>query len=231
MIGGSSGLPVPIDPHPLLTTTMRATLPLLCSVLLAALPASGDTTVYTDQADFLSALSAAYYEESFEGLEQYTFLDSPLSFSQNGLSYLASVGDGSGFYNVGRLNDVWLSTDFPGQSIVFNFSGGNINAVGGFLFLSDSDGSAVNGTITLTLSDGTTVAATDASEDTGFIGFISTAPLDSLTLTPPDEETWVTANDFIVSQAVPEPTAWTLALAGGLGGAGLLWRRLHRRLL
>lgn len=208
---------------------MKAALPILFSVLLAAVTARAATAVYTDQTAFLAALSPAYYQESFEGLEQYTALDSPLSFSQGGLSYLASVGDGSAFYNVGRLDDVWLSTDSIGQSIIFNFSSGNINAIGGFLFLSDSDGSATNGTITLTLNDGTVATNIDASEDTSFIGFISDAPLGSLTLTPPDEETWVTANDFIVGQAVPvpEPGTWIMVLAGGLGGTALLWRRRH----
>ncbi|HLK55431.1 MAG TPA: hypothetical protein VKU00_02645, partial [Chthonomonadaceae bacterium] len=114
-------------------------------LLLLGLTAASNaqTTVYTDQATFLANVQSGYYLETFDSQPINTQVPSPLSFSSNGFSYTASVPDltspsGPGnFFNVGTVSDVWLSTDLQGDPITFNFTSGNVTAVGGNFFNTD----------------------------------------------------------------------------------------------
>ena len=195
----------------------------------------GQTTradmVYTDQASFLANLQPGYYLETFDSLPQGMDIGPALSFSQSGFGYTASVfySNIDGFWNEGPDNDVWLSTDFEGDPIVFQSTSGFIEAVGGYFFPSDIDGNLAPGTITLTLDDGTSYSVTNPS-DTTFVGFIASAPISSLTVST--DSNWVTVNDFIVgASTVPEPSTLVLSVTGAALGlaVGLANRRARRR--
>jgi hypothetical protein len=73
-----------------------------------------------------------------------------------------------------------------------------------------------------------TVANTLANLQTQFLGFISTDPFNSITLTVPDDASWVVL-DFTTAQAlttaVPEPSTWAMMILGFMGIGFMAYRR------
>jgi hypothetical protein len=73
-----------------------------------------------------------------------------------------------------------------------------------------------------------TVANTLPDFQTQFIGFVSTDPFNSITLTVPDDASWV-VSDFTTAQAltsaVPEPSTWAMMLLGFAGIGFMAYRR------
>lgn len=198
----------------------RSLLLILMSLALTAMTTQA-TTIYTNQAAFLSATQPGYYLETFNSLPQFTQLPSPLSFSSNGFSYNATAPT-AGFFNVGPSGDTWLGTFHEFDPITFNFTSNNVTSVGGFFFLTDLPGNVIGGTLTVTLNNGKMFSITDASS-TSFIGFATGVPIQSLTVTPPSGGAtlvFATVNDFITGKAVPETGSSSLLL--GLGMVGLL---------
>ena len=93
-------------------------------------------------------------------------------------------------------------------------------------------------TATFTLGNGftTAVAANDYSPDTDtlstqFLGFLSTTPFSTITLSVPEDASWVVEDVTIATAStVPEPSTWAMMLAGfvGLGYAGYRGSRKKR---
>jgi hypothetical protein len=193
--------------------------------------------IYTDQAAFLAQVKPGYSLETFDVLPQFTVVSSPLAFSTLGFSYTASAESefpsSQEFFPAGPLGDVWLSTNSHSDDIIFEFTSGNVTAVGGFFFRTSASGEvAAAGTVTMTLDNGTvySLAAPSASS---FVGFTATSPILSLSVGVEPVggflEDFATANDLIVGVAVPEPS--TLALAGlslGCLFAGRMSSQLRR---
>jgi hypothetical protein len=73
-----------------------------------------------------------------------------------------------------------------------------------------------------------TVANTLPNFQTQFIGFVSTDPFNSITLTVPDDASWV-VSDFMTAQAltsaVPEPSTWAMMILGFAGVGFMAYRR------
>jgi hypothetical protein len=84
-------------------------------------------------------------------------------------------------------------------------------------------------TVTFTLSNlFTTDAAGPGNLGINFIGFISTLPFDTITLSVPTGPSWVVEDVFTASAAVPGQTPLPGALplfASGLGALGFFARR------
>ena len=199
-------LPTSALTHTLVVATAAA-----AACWLGGLSGARADTLYTNQASFLSALAPGSYLETFDSLPQNTLLASPLTFSQNGFSYTAATTQ-STFYNAGPAGDVWLSTNRANDPITFTITGGGPTAIGGYFFPSDISGSAIAGSITLTLTDGGSYTLNNSTAtSTSFVGFTTTAPITSFTLTVPDGTTWNTANNLIVG-VVPEPSTYALVL-------------------
>ena len=181
--------------------------------------AQGADAIYTDQTTFLASIQPGYYLETFDSLPK-DFVSSPQPFSLNGFAYTASAaGD---FFNVGPGNDVWLSTSNNTTGIVFVMTSNNVTAIGGYFFLTDLDGNITTGTVTATLDDGSTFSIV-APSATSFIGFTSSMPIQSLTVTP-DLVTFATVNDFIAGTTVPEPSSLLLLAVGAVISA-IAYRR------
>ncbi len=190
-------------------------------------------TVYTDQPSFLAQLQPGYYLETFQGIP-LGFLTSPMGFSSVPYSYTASAPNGLwGQYAPSSGSDVVLSINTAYDTLRFDFTSGNVTAVGGYFFPTDFNGNLTTGNTVLTLSDGTAVALVDGTP-ASFVGF-TTDPgqwITSLTVdavdTPGDPPIyrWPTVNDLYVGQsgAIPEPATGAL-LAGGV----LLLAALARR--
>jgi hypothetical protein len=205
-----------------------ALLAVVAGTLATAPNTFGQVTVYTSQAAFLAAINPGYYLESYNSFP-LAQVPSPINFSQGPFAYnatsTASGGAPSSFFMAGTTGDVWLSTNVNTDVVSYNFTSGNITAAGGFFFGSDINGAFALTDVTLTPSGGTPVTITGAQTNS-FLGFTSTVPFTTLTLTASQTPgtRWPTANDFIVGiAAVPEPTS--LALLGIPAVGGLIWRR------
>ena len=207
------------------------------ALFLAALcprPAVADLGIFTDQAAFLAATAPGYYKETFDSLATGNDGQTTLNFSQSGFSYTAAVSDPliDTFFPFtipgGNSSDVVLGNNYSGESYSFNFTSGNVTAVGGFFFNADPNGNVLTGDEFTINIDGLTqpLTVTTTGQDT-FIGFVSSTPFTKLTLTPLDYE-YVGTNDLIVgTSAVPEPSTMLVAAVGGL--AMLAYTRRRRR--
>jgi PEP-CTERM motif len=86
-------------------------------------------------------------------------------------------------------------------------------------------------TASFTLSNGfTTTVVNDFDPDTNilgtqFLGFLSTTPFTTITLSVPEDASWVVEDVTTgTASSVPEPSTWVMLLAGFLG-LGLVARR------
>lgn len=203
--------------------------PLAAAALLAVAGAShAAITVFTTQASFLAAVSAPGVD-TFNDLA-LTSVPSPITRSAGAYGYTGTVSTTS-FFNAGTTADVWLSTNTATDTITFSGFTGGVMAAGGNFFGSDINGAFAAGDITLTATDasGTVTQTLISATTTGFIGFVSTGALTSLTVTsvqPVSGFLWPTVNNLTLAAvtAVPEPQTYAMLLAG-LGFMGFMARR------
>jgi hypothetical protein len=196
---------------------------LVLVVVGVAQHATATTTEYIDQNSFLAGINQTKYLETFDSQPYGTVIASPLNFSGSGFSYSASAN--GGFYNIkdGTTSDVWLSTQGNTVPLTLTFSS-NVTAVGGSIFATDYYGTAGAGQFTFVLDDNTLVTRT--LDQNSFEGFISSLPINSLTIYPQSNASFVTINDLYVGTKLPEPSGLAVML---VAGAGLLSRRARRR--
>lgn len=189
--------------------------------------ASASIAIYTNQADFLAAISSPGVD-TFDDMPA-SLVNSPINRTAGAYGYTASAANH--FYPAGPASDRWLSTNTATDSLVFHDFTGGVFGFGGFFFGSSFGGDFGSG--------GVIVSATDASGTVGysvsdaqldsFVGFVSTTGLSSASVAavqPAVGHLWPTANDVILggAAAVPEPTSWAMMI-GGLGLAGAFIRR------
>lgn len=182
------------------------TRPLVVALLLcSAAMARADIVTYTDRAAFLAAVSNPGTDtfDDLVPLKAYTNLD-----RQAGAYSYSALGSAGVLYGAGTAADPWLSTNWADATITFsNFSAG-VNALGGQFFGTDLWGKYTpNTTVTLVANDGAIVQYTIADTTTdSFVGFVSSAPLLSVTLkNGSGEQFWPTANNLVLAMAAPVP--------------------------
>ena len=208
---------------------------LLSTFALLAFPAASQAAVstFTSKSDFLLAVQNPY-TETFDSLVVEP--SQPLFFTSGSYAYQASV-PGNEFFNVGQASpgDVWLSTELLGTTMVFTFTSGNIQALGGYFFTTNINGDPNFAGIGLRIN-GTDAYSLPQTDFDSFWGIVSDSLIDQLEVYPLDNTigTWATVNDLIVAgaagtvSAIPEPAS-TLALAGLLSCGFCLRRRAATR--
>ena len=193
---------------------------LIAAMLLAgAASAQAQITVYTDRDAYLSAVGA-YGVDDYDDLSMM-YYEEALTRNAGGFGYTVSAA--AGIYPGGEGSDIWLSINRPTDSIVFTDFSPGVTGFGGYFFASDINGSYVpNGSMVFTAMDGTSLSYTlNNATTSSFLGFVTTSPLTSVTLTS-NGDYWPTANDVIIAMPVPEPGAYAM-MALGLGLVA--WRR------
>ena len=181
--------------------------------------AQADIMVYTNRAAFLSQLQPGYFEDTMSDLTNGGFRAYSATRSGNGYSvtYTASSDDV-------RSVSAGMSTVFSDDNLIASLSA-NSYAVGGYFYLTDSDGNyqaftgfnisavAANG-----IDPNSSLSAVNSA--TNFFGWISTTPITSVTVNaggfPPGR--WTTVTDVIVGASVPEPGTLALMLLGSAIG-------------
>lgn len=192
----------------------------------------------TAESDFIAAIQAGYYLNDFTTLKRET-IPSPASFS----------GGSPGFsYDVSAVGDLWgapaTGTQPYGRAIVantadlnlvFTFTSGNVNAAGGYFFLTDVNDSLAAGKLTITATAGISgnwiINSPTATWPVRFFGIISDDPISSITLKTNTTGAYSSATHFYAgttTASAPEPSS--LALCGlGVAGLALLRRRSRNR--
>lgn len=162
-----------------------------------------DATVYYNLADFLAVIEPDYFFDDFSWCGWGTVNAESYQFGPvNGYSYTAWASNGV-FSIPGAM-----STNSYEDPLVLTFDGLPVTAVAGDFFGTDYDGNPVATVTTIELDDGTIV---QLDYPTTFVGFTSSVPITTLTITVFDE-LWPTYDNFYVGQLaiVPvEERSWT----------------------
>lgn len=208
---------------------MRLALCVLIALLALSCSAYA-TTIYTSEAAFLAAVAPGYYLESFS-----TFSDGdPLGGDPSPTDYHSPTVNGFS-WNTYAVDGLWslqngVSAAYPFEPLVITFTGGPVTAVGGIFAATDYAGDPIPAaSVLLALSDGTTKSV----DGTGFVGFTSTAPISSISITPVQyeaEASWAAFSHFYTGSttggaAVPEPSSILSMLTGLIGGGSIVLRR------
>ncbi len=182
------------------------------AALTAGTALAGGTTVYDNEADFLSNIEPGSYFEGFDGVP-IGAAGPILSFTDGTFSYdITATGAGSN----NLFNDPGLvSTDSALDALVITFTSGNVTAVGGRMFASDILFFPIGADMTATLSDGTVVNFSSPGDD--FRGFTSDMTITSLTIDASDAaaNAWATLDNLRVG-VIPAPGTMALLGFGGL---------------
>ncbi|WP_370663363.1 PEP-CTERM sorting domain-containing protein [Massilia rhizosphaerae] len=182
----------------------------LAALLCAAAGAQAAITVYTSESAFLAAVSAPG-TDTFDDLTVAPYGD---TVYRTAGAYNYQAYSATGIWGAGGPTDFWLSNNTRYNPIVFSQFSSGVSAFGGNFFASDIAGQFVpDGTMVLTAIDGGTLTYDLTGATTGsFVGFVSTAPLSSVTLGTDGGEYWPTANNVVL--AVPEPATYGMMLVG-----------------
>ena len=218
------------DPLMMDSALVRTSILVILSAAAFQASVSAATTIYTDPASFFAVVTSLG-TETFESLpDPVTPVTTPYSFNVGGISVSATASLG-GVLSVGSLADKWLSTASPTPAMTFNFSGDSVYAVGGFFFGNGFDGLSMAGDMMVATNDLTSYRVVNATT-TSFVGFISSDPITSLSVTaeqPVGSSLFPTLNDMVFGapSAVPEPG--TAMVHGLVGAAGLAMAMRRKR--
>ena len=163
-------------------------------VVLALAPSSAPAGIFfTNEAAFVAAIQPNYYLESFDG---WTY-GSPLGgtnitdISTNRYTAVGSQGFGwtaSATHILFSL-DGFLSTGSPNDPLTITFTNNTVTAIGGIVANTDTPGNLIAGIVSIITSDGGSNSIVFATAAPGFLGYISTVPITSITFSATNSPT------------------------------------------
>jgi len=178
-------------------------------------------TVYTDEAEFLAALSGPFFLEEFDGYTYGSYSEASLVLGPDANGFSCTITpwpEGDLLYS----GDGNMSTNRAGDALRATFTGTPVYATGGWFFAGNISGDYINQPVIITLSDGTVHQFTPANTTT-FRGFIADVPLTFINIEAPTDPAtaWPTMDHFY-GDAPPKATVAVLAdpLAGGTVSGG-----------
>jgi hypothetical protein len=180
-------------------------------------PASASVMVFNTEAAFRANAGVV----ATDGLDDL-WGAAPSSVLARPQDYTIATGS-AGLFTVGSWNDAWLSTNDPGDSLVFRNFDTPLHAFGGLFFGSDMWGLPSGGALVFAVTDlsGTFEFAIDASDAATFVGFHSDHALLSIGVSSGTPGSWVTANNILLELAAPSAEVMEPAPLA-LSGIGLL---------
>jgi hypothetical protein len=170
-------------------------------VLLVLADAGRTATVYTNETDFVNALgSSASFLNDFDGLtdaEQYVH---PLYCASNGLAYRITSHPALEIWSlIGSVSTVGTNV-----AIVTSFLSTNVHAVGGWFYLTDTNGVAAGGSLSISLNGGAAAAIPSSTNGPMFWGYISGWPLlTNLTVQSETPGGYPTLDHFYAAEGEP----------------------------
>jgi hypothetical protein len=205
------------------------------SALAFTEPGTAGTVTYSSVTDF-NAATTTQVTTGFNGIltpdQRATdgFAGYTPSLVVNGITF-SGLPDGfvninkAGFYGPGDLSVDYLIN--PGQTTLPNVL--TIAFAPTTAFALDF-GTFTNGPASFALSNlfSTIVTPTVGFESTQFLGFVSSDPFSSLTLSVDANESWVVEDVTTAVAAVPEPSTWAMMILGFAGVGFMAYRQKSR---
>ncbi|HEY6942204.1 hypothetical protein [Dokdonella sp.] len=150
--------------------------------------------MYTDRTEFLTHVSAGYYENGFDDAVPGPIAS--LSYTNGPWAYTVAASSDQLYNDTGLV-----STNLAGDSIVVTFTSGAVTAVGGNFWATDINVQPTGTDVTITLSDATTETFTSTGP-TDYRGFTTVAPITSITIDAPDTggTFWPTMDNLLVGE-------------------------------
>jgi hypothetical protein len=231
--------------YPRLTAAVAA----LALASVSAAPAAASVTFYTTQATYDAALalqSTTVSTFNFNAVP-LTSYDTASGLTVDGVNFVGNNGNGGYYLNptpayyccddynnpnetiqLPAINSSYYGVTngytaitFAKPTTAFSFDAYTVEA-------GDYGGDGAD-TLNLTVGGSTGQTVTLPQSTTGFLGFISTTPVTSATLTGSTDEDFIDMVDGSVAGGIPEPAAWALLLLGFAGaGAHLRVARSRR---
>lgn len=209
-------------------------LTLAASLIVASTASLAVPITYTTLSSF-DAATSSNATDSFNDVSITASTAAPLARSVGTYQYSIQTSDNDSLFGAGSDPDHWLSVNTAGTSLVFTDFSMGVRAIGGLFFGSDAFGGFAAGSVLLTATDGTgsTTLTIDEASPSSFMGFVSSGPMTSLTITaiqPADSFLWTTVNDLVLATVAPVPEPATAPLMfGGLGVIGVAGWLARRR--
>lgn len=187
----------------------------IVALSLCAFTAQSLAGVFDEESSFLDAVDVVY-TNTFDGLDIGTATS--MEFSNGEYSYTVTAsGPGGGILSV---RDGEISTTDGTDGILITFTGADVNAVGGNLWSTDSDGETVGAYISLGLDDGT-FSFFSATSSENFRGLSSSSAIRTLFIDVPDGTgpIWTSMDNLLIGHTVPAPGALSFLCVAGIGAS------------
>lgn len=198
------------------------------ALLGAASAAHADITTVTSLAAFQTATGGQTTTDTFADLSINSALGTgTLARTAGAFGYTASTQ--TEFFVVPVASAVALSTGFFSDTISFAGFTNPVRAIGANFYGTNVLGEVASGALTLVATDINGVTRTQSlagGSASGFVGFVSDAPLLSIvvSMTSPNTNVWASVDNVVLS-AVPEVSTWLMALLGGAAVLRVAGRR------
>ena len=173
---------------------------LLLGWLSQATPATA-ASFHSIESDFLNHVGASQsFLNEFSDLVEESPYSHPLKYSANGLAY--EITSTPIFEIYSRTG--FVSTASSGAEIVVSFTGTNVHAAGGLVFLTDAFGAPTNGEVRVVLDTANTNTVPTSIGQPAFAGFFTGGnPFTRFHVSSQTPGTYPALDHFLVAEGVP----------------------------